>query len=78
MSRYQIDGRFSAGLAYYTEYLAMFPFRAGGDVAYLEQVYKRPKFMRVHLYISIESSQLSRQVFCSIRRRHCYSRIREL
>lgn len=34
-----------AGLAYYTELAAMFPNRAGADVAYLEQAYKKPKFL---------------------------------
>jgi hypothetical protein len=32
-------------LAYYLEFLALFPNRAGSDVAYLEQCYKRPKFL---------------------------------
>ncbi|KAK0464818.1 high-affinity methionine permease [Armillaria novae-zelandiae] len=35
----------AAGLSYYTEYLAMFPNRAGAEVAYLEQAYARPKFL---------------------------------
>ncbi|KAH8822955.1 high-affinity methionine permease [Flagelloscypha sp. PMI_526] len=35
----------AAGIAYYTEYLALFPNRAGAEVAYLEQAYKRPKFL---------------------------------
>jgi len=34
-----------AGLAYYTELAAIFPNRAGADVAYLEQAYKKPKFL---------------------------------
>ena len=34
-----------AGLAYYTELAAIFPNRAGAEVAYLEQAYKRPKFL---------------------------------
>jgi hypothetical protein len=34
-----------AGLAYYTELAAMFPNRAGSNVAYLEQAYKKPKFL---------------------------------
>ncbi len=38
---------FLAGLSYYTEYLAMFPNRAGAEVAYLEQAYARPKFLCV-------------------------------
>lgn len=39
---------FIAGLSYYTELLAMFPNRAGADVAYLEQAYNRPKFLCVY------------------------------
>ncbi|KIY61698.1 high-affinity methionine permease [Cylindrobasidium torrendii FP15055 ss-10] len=35
----------AAGLSYYTELLALFPNRAGADVAYLEQAYHRPKFL---------------------------------
>ncbi|KAF9005316.1 high-affinity methionine permease [Hymenopellis radicata] len=35
----------AAGLSYYTELLALFPNRAGADVAYLEQAYIRPKFL---------------------------------
>jgi len=37
----------TAGLSYYTELLAIFPNRAGSDVAYLEQAYKKPKFLFV-------------------------------
>ena len=32
-------------LAYYTEFAALFPNRAGADVAYLEQAFKRPRFL---------------------------------
>ncbi|KAG8969116.1 hypothetical protein FRC03_004431 [Tulasnella sp. 419] len=33
-----------AGFAYYVELAAIFPDRAGADVAYYEQIFKRPKF----------------------------------
>ena len=42
-SRFDISAK--AGLSYYTELAAMFPNRAGADVAYLEQAYKKPKFL---------------------------------
>ena len=32
------------GLAYYLELGSYFPNRAGADVVYLEQAYKRPKY----------------------------------
>lgn len=35
----------ASGLSYYTELLATFPNRAGGEVPYLEQAYKRPRFL---------------------------------
>ncbi|KAF9005315.1 amino acid transporter [Hymenopellis radicata] len=46
----------AAGVSYYTELLALFPNRAGADVAYLEQAYNRPKFLvfcrhQYHLWI---------------------------
>ena len=35
----------AAGLSYYLEFASLFPNRAGSDVAYLEQCYKRPRFL---------------------------------
>ncbi|KAJ7585652.1 high-affinity methionine permease [Mycena floridula] len=34
-----------AGLSCYLEFLSLFPNRAGADVAYLEQAYRRPKYL---------------------------------
>lgn len=34
-----------SGLAVYLEYAAYFPNRSGGEVAYLEQAYPRPKYL---------------------------------
>ncbi|KAF8656226.1 hypothetical protein AX16_002662 [Volvariella volvacea WC 439] len=34
-----------AGLALYSEYASMYPKRSGGQVAYLEEAYPRPRFM---------------------------------